>query len=318
MNAVTPILLRESTIEWDRYLLSDEDVSRFVSPNTLVQKISDIAHGRGALEGCSLPWGGLNDLVRLKPGKLSLWAGINFHGKTAMLKQMALHLARSGHKVCIASLEESVEETMHDLVQQALPHTDIRESDEWIDIVCNWAHGKLWLYNQTRMIDPNRALALIAYAAQEKGCTHFILDSLMRTGLPQDDYEGQRVFINRLSNYARQLGIHIHLVHHIVKVDESNVPGRESIRGGGAIQDQFDHIFIVWRDVNEEKDCDAPDGMLVIAKNRGIRPANYIGKVKMWVHKSGQFMRAKTHAPMEFISLNRSPITSGFGMDSRN
>jgi len=301
MNALAKVLIRETPIDWDRYVLTEEDTQRFVDPRTLVASISDVLHGRGARQGATLPWSGLSDKVRLPGGHMSIWAGINFHGKSGMLKQLALHLARSGERVCAAFLEETPEESMADITQLAIPDTDVRESDEYIDVACNWASGKIWLYNQTRMMDPQRVLALIAYAAKEKGCTHFILDSLMRTGLAQDDYEGQRVFANQLTNYAMQLNIHIHLVHHIVKVDETQVPGRESIRGTGALTDQAHHVFIVWRDVNEDKAIDAPDGLLVIAKNRGIRPANWIGKVQMYMHKSGQFLRGKFDPPMLFI-----------------
>ena len=301
MSALAKVLIRETPIDWDRYVLTEEDTQRFVDPRTLVASISDVLHGRGARQGATLPWNGLSDKVRLPGGHMSIWAGINFHGKSGMLKQLALHLARSGERVCAAFLEETPEESMADITQLAIPDTDVRESDEYIDVACNWASGKIWLYNQTRMMDPQRVLALIAYAAKEKGCTHFILDSLMRTGLAQDDYEGQRVFANQLTNYAMQLNIHIHLVHHIVKVDETQVPGRESIRGTGALTDQAHHVFIVWRDVNEDKAIDAPDGLLVIAKNRGIRPANWIGKVQMYMHKSGQFLRGKFDPPMLFI-----------------
>lgn len=301
-RALAKVQIRETPIEWGKYVLTDEDIQRFVEPGTLIAQISDVLHGRGAREGVPLPWPGLEAKLRFRPGKLSLWAGINFHGKTALLKLLALHLVRSGQKVCIASLEESPEETMADMVQLAIPDTDVRETDEWIEVACNWLAGKLWLYNQTRMMDTQRVLALIAYAAREKGCTHFILDSLMRTGIAQDDYEGQRVFVNHLTNYGRQLGIHIHLVHHIVKTDESVVPGREAIRGSGAITDQADHVFIVWRDVREQKDFDAPDGMLVVAKNRGMRPANWIGKIQLFMHNSGQFLRHKTDRPLQFIA----------------
>ncbi len=301
MNALAKVLIRETPIDWDRYVLTEDDVQRFVDPKTLVGSISDVLHGRGARNGATLPWAGLHDKVRLPGGHLSIWAGINFHGKSSMLKQFALHLARSGERVCCAFLEEAPEESMADITQLAIPDVDVRECDDYIDVACTWASGKVWLYNQTRMMDPQRVLALIAYAAKEKRCTHFILDSLMRTGLAQDDYEGQRVFANQLTNYAMKLNIHIHLVHHIVKVDETQVPGRESIRGTGALTDQAHHVFIVWRDVNEDKAFDSPDGLLVIAKNRGIRPANWIGKIQMFMHRSGQFMRSKTDDPMLFI-----------------
>lgn len=306
MNALARTLskvrIQDTPIDWDRYILTNEDVERFVDPSTLVSRVSDVLHARGAREGIGLPWPDVAERVRIRRGKLALWAGINFHGKTTMLKMLALHMVRCGEKVCIASLEEDPEETMADMVRMAIPDTDVRESDDWIDVVGGWLSGKLWLYNQTRMMDPQRILALMSYAAKEKGCTHFILDSLMRTGIAQDDYDGQRVFANQLDNYGRMLNIGVHLVHHIVKVDETQVPGRESIRGSGALVDNASQTFIVWRDVNEEKGFDAPDGMLIVAKNRGIRPANWIGKLQMFTHPSGQFLRQKTAKPLKFIT----------------
>lgn len=301
MSAVSKLLLRPTPIEWEKYTLTDDDLAAFVEPRSLVGKISDLIHGRGAKKGVTLPWEWLHDKVRLLPGQVSIWAGINFHGKSTMLRQISLHFARSGEKVCCAFLEEDPETSMAEMAQLALPDVNLRDSDEYIDIACSWCTGKLWLYNQTQMMSTQRILALIAYAAKEKGCTQFILDSLMRTGLAQDDYEGQRVFVNQLTNYAMQLGVHIHLVHHIVKVNESEVPGRDSIRGTGAITDQAHHAFIVWRNTNDQKAFDEPDGLLVIAKNRGFRPANYRGKVNMFVHSSGQFMHRKTDQPMYFV-----------------
>ena len=294
---VQPLLIQDTEIDWDRYVLNDEDLARVIDTRDLVSKIIALRDNVGIHEGTPLPWPGMDQLVRLKAGKLSLWAGINHHGKTAMLKQLSLHWVRSGQKVCMASMEESPEETMYDIVHQALP--DDGASNDAIDVVCNWASGKLWLYDNQKMMTTQRMLALIGYAAKEKGCKHFVLDSLMRLGLAQDDYEGQRVFVNHLTNYARQLNIHIHLVHHIVKKDETEVPGRDAIRGTGAITDQADHVFIVWRDMREVKGLEEPDGLLVVAKNRG-RP-NWIGRIQLFKHKSGQFTRNRFDSPMRFL-----------------
>jgi twinkle protein len=298
---VSKLLIQEAPIDWDRYVLDEKDLERFVEPLSLVQGISDVLHGRGSREGVPLLWPSMATRVRVRRGKLAMWTGINHHGKTALVKQLTIQLAKAGEKVCVASLEETPAETMADITTMALPNVDVRSSDDYIDLACSQLTGKVWLYNQTRMMAPQRILALIAYSAREKGCTHFVLDSLMRTGIEQDDGEGQRVFLNQLTNYAATLNIGLHVVHHIVKVDESQVPGRHSIRGGGAMMDQADQIFIAWRDIREDKQWADPDGLLVIAKNRGIRPLNWIGKVKLYMHPSGQFLREREDKPFELI-----------------
>lgn len=300
---VRQLLIQDTPIDWDRYILDESDLERFVDPSTLVTRISDVLHQRGVREGVPLLWRSMSEQVRIRRGKLSIWAGINHHGKTALVKQLSLQLTHAGEKICIASLEETPEETMADVTRMAVPEQDILESDDWIDVVCGKLSGKFWLYNQRAMMTPQRILALIAYAAKERGCTHFILDSLMRTGIEQDDGEGQRVFLNQLTQYATTLGIGIHVVHHIVKADESEVPKRHIIRGGGAMLDQADQIFIAWRDTRESKGFEDPDGLLIVAKNRGIRPLNWLGKVRLFMHDSGQFMRQKQDRPIDYIRL---------------
>jgi twinkle protein len=300
---VRQLLIQDTPIDWDRYVLDDADLERFVDPASLVGRISDVLHQRGVREGVPLLWQSLADRVRIRRGKLAIWAGINHHGKTVLVKQLSLQLTQAGEKVCIASLEETPEETMADVTRMAIPQHDVMESDDWIDLVCSRLSGKLWLYNQRMMMTPQRILALIAYAARERGCTHFILDSLMRTGIEQDDGEGQRVFLNQLTHYASTLSIGIHVVHHIVKADESEVPKRHTIRGGGAMLDQADQIFIAWRDIRENKGLDDPDGMLIVAKNRGMRPLNWLGKIQLNMHPSGQFIRQKHDRPIDYIGL---------------
>ena len=120
MNALAKVLIRETPIDWDRYVLTEDDVQRFVDPRTLVASISDVLHGRGTRQGATLPWHGLHDKVRLPGGHLTIWAGINFHGKSGMLKQFAIHLAKCGEKVCGAFLEEQPEETLGEITQLAI------------------------------------------------------------------------------------------------------------------------------------------------------------------------------------------------------
>src|SRR6185312_811838 len=42
-------------------------------------------------DGLTLPWAGVNDYVRFMPGKVTVWSGPTFSGKTAFLRQLMLH-----------------------------------------------------------------------------------------------------------------------------------------------------------------------------------------------------------------------------------
>ena len=171
----------------------------------------------------------------------------------------------------------------------------------YLDVLCHWATGRIWLYDQQGMVSADRMLALMAFAAQEKRCTHFVIDSLMRLGVASDDYELQRVFLNRLTAYAKALNIHVHIVCHMRKQsDETQVPNLMDVRGAAAIVEQADNVFVVWRDKREDRQAHEPAALLVVEKQRG-RP-NWIGRVKLWFHPAtGQFLGNLGDSPMWFL-----------------
>ena len=286
-------------INWAKYDLSIDDLARVISPTSLVDKAEAILHGNGTAEGIALPFPKTAEKVRLRRGKLHIWGGINHHGKTALLKQMALQLAASGEVVCMASLEELPEETFADICQQSL--------GMWcndpgkVQATADYLHGKFWLYDQQGMMSADRILALMAFCVDIYKCTHFVIDSLMRLGVDSEDNEAQRVFANRLTGHAKALNVGIHLVCHIRKQkDESNVPSMMDIKGSGSITDQADSVFLVWRDKREDRDPRDPSGILVVEKQRG-RP-NWIGRIRLWrEHTTGQFVDSPEADPKWYL-----------------
>ena len=297
MNAVAPLVM-DTPIDWDAYHLTDDDLARVITPRSLVEKAQKILKGGGEFEGVPL-FAKVANEVRLRRGKFHVWGGINHHGKTWLLKQAQLELVRHGEVVCMASLEELPEETFADIAQQAL--------GMWVNDpgrvqqVADWLHQKLWLYDQQGMMSADRILALMTYCVREYGCTHFIIDSLMRLGVDSEDNEAQRVFANRLTGHAKALNVGIHLVCHIRKQkDETNVPSMMDIKGSGSITDQADAVFVVWRDKRDDRQQNEPAGILVVEKQRG-RP-NWIGRIKLWREFStGQFVGACNEEPQWFL-----------------
>lgn len=303
MSAVAPLLIQDTPIDWDRYCLTADDKARVIAPLSLVDRAQQVLAGVGGFEGATLPWSKASGQVRLRRKCVSVWAGVTHHGKTAMLKQLALHLARCGEVTCIASLEEVPEVTFADMAQQALGE---RATDgECLDVFANWATNRVWYYDQQGMVGPDRILALMTYAAQEKGATHFVIDSLMRLGVAYDDYEAQRVFFNRVTGYAKQLDVHVHVVCHMRKPSsDAEVPNLYDVRGAAAIVEQADNVFVVWRDKREGRAMTEPDALLVVEKQRG-RP-NWIGRIRLWHDaSSGQFIGNSGDSPMWFLPGER-------------
>ena len=146
--------------------------------------------------------------------------------------------------------------------------------------------------------------AVARYCAKEKGVTHFVIDSLMKCVAAEDDYNGQKAFVDELTAIARDNQIHIHLIHHIKKpANEDHKPNKYDYKGSGAITDQVDNVVSVWRNKTKEKAREAgkvvnegdPDCLLICDKQRN---GEWEGQIGLWFHRdSQQFVAAPGDAP---------------------
>lgn len=294
----------DAEIDFARYMTPPEEFAKVIQPASLTERVTDLVTGKRATGGLLLPWPQFADKVRLRPGKVSVWTGRTHSGKTALLKMLMTHAVRSGEKVCMASMEEMPEETMLDMV--SMTARTMRPDEFDVEKFATWAEGKLWYYDQQSMVEFWRMIAVMNYAAEEKGCTHFVIDSLMRLALPRDDYDAQRQMFNLLGNHAKARGVHVHIVCHGRKQDREDRPlDVADIRGAGDIGDQADNVFSVWRNMSDRKAPGDPDGVLVVKKQRG-RP-NWLGKILLWFDEpSGQFLAGRMEPQFRFISDGES------------
>jgi twinkle protein len=150
----------------------------------------------------------------------------------------------------------------------------------------------LWLYDQQGTVTTRQVCAVVRYCAKERGITHFFVDSLMKCVSGEDDYNGQKQFVDELTSIARDHGIHIHLVHHIRKpTDESHKPTKYDYKGSGAITDQVDNVISVWRNKAKEKKRDEdkqvdekePDALLICDKQRN---GEWEGSIGLWFDRA--------------------------------
>jgi twinkle protein len=120
-------------------------------------------------------------------------------------------------------------------------------------------------------------LAVTRYTIEKFNVNHFVIDNLMKCGMGEDDYNGQKDFVNGLCIISKDTGCHIHLVLHVKKgKTEADIPGKFDVKGSGAITDSVDNVFIVWRNkakeaamrASEEYSPDDPDALLILDKQR--------------------------------------------------
>ena len=271
-------------------------------------RVSDRFRHGFSVTGETLPWKKTHELVRLRPGEVSLWAGINGHGKSLILGQVLLWLQSN---VLIASLEMKPEATLSRMVRQALGSNN--PTDKFIDQFFRLTEN-IWIYDQTDTSKPERILGMCYYAAKELGINHIMIDSLMKCGIAPDDYPRQKDFVDRLCWCAKSTDTHIHLVHHVRKSErEGKEPDKFDIKGAGEIADLVDNVFIPHRNKDKERKRETgkpvekmmPDETLMVAKQRH---GEWEGKIALWFHAaSTQFVSGPDAMSMPWRYETRYP-----------
>lgn len=249
-------------------------------------------------------WTKAGDRVKFRPGEVSLWAGVNGHGKSMFLSQVELDLIYQAERVMVASFEMKPAKQMHRMSRQA---SGSRQPDRtWLEVFHQWTDGRLWIYDHVGSVEWRKVIAVMRYACEQFGITHFVIDSLMKCVKGEDDYNAQKNFVNELCAFAQAHGVHIHLVHHVRKGEsEHKAPGKFDVKGAGAITDQVDNVFIVWRNKKAEEEKNGePTCVLACEKQRN---GEFEGKLGFWFDLDSQ----------QYVeSLNELP--SMYGVDVRH
>lgn len=186
--------------------------------------------------GYQTPWQKTKEHVAFRPHELSVWTGINGYGKSQFLGQILLHCMSQSARACIASLEMKPERLLMRLTRQvsaiALPDKTT------IEKVHQWFSNKLWLFELVGSAKTERLLEVFLYAHQHYGVDVFLLDSLLKCNIAEDDYNAQKAFIEKLCDFKNAHPCHIHVIAHPRKgIDETTIPGKFDIKGTGSISD---------------------------------------------------------------------------------
>ena len=276
-------------IDFSAYMASTEAAHRVIPCNSYVEDVIEYFHGDAAKKGLVLPWSKTHDLIRFRDFEVTLWSGMNGHGKSLVLGQACMGFIDQGQRVCIASMEMKPMVTLARICRQWAKDR-VPEKDA-IRTFHNAMKSHLWLYDQQGTVNAERMLAVMRYCAQEKGIKHFVLDSLMKCGIVEDDYTAQKLFVDAICTIARDTGMHIHLVAHSRKQkDEMTPPGKMDVKGSGSITDQVDNVLTVWRNKPKESSIaegagarnSEPDALLICDKQRN---GEWEGKIALWFDK---------------------------------
>lgn len=259
----------------------DADKAAIKPASDFLEKVVEFFYSEQGFIGDMLPWEKTHEDFRFREGEVTLWSGINGHGKSLVLGQIFLELMRQQRKCCIASFEMHPYKTLARMIRQALGSN--KPSLDFIDEFIEWSIDRLWLYDQQGTVKSDRVISVIYYAAEHFGVKHFLIDSLMKCNVSSTDWDAQKIFVDKICTVARDTGCHVHLIAHSRKgEDEFSPPGKFDVSGHADITNLVDNVMTIWRDKrkeqNEVKDG-SPDALIICDKQRN---GEWEGKVGLW------------------------------------
>lgn len=286
------------------------------------QVLKNRREGNISERGYKFPWSKIEDKILLRPSELSVWTGINGHGKSQMLGQVLINIIRQGGKACIASFETKPENLVDRMLRQT---TGLRDATEGFSrAVKDWMRGKCWIFDLLGNAKSERLLNVFKYARQRYGIDTFVIDSFMKLDIAEDDYKGQKAFLEKLCDFKNEHNCHVHLVVHPRKgQDEMKLAGKMDMKGTGAITDLADNCFTVWRNKKKEdminiakskglelseEEAGKPDAMLFCDKQRN---GEWEGKIWLWFDRdSFQYLNNSGAKAASYVHYSNSDFVN--------
>lgn len=279
--------------------------------------VSEFSTRIGDEPGIWLPFAKAGSSVILRPEEVSIWLGMNGHGKSQGMGQVTLGALVQGHRCCVASMEHRPVKWLKRMVRQAAAAEN--PSSSYILHIAQWFYDKLWVFNAVGTTKGAQILEVFAYAARRYRVKFFLIDNLAKCGFAEDDYNGQKSFVDKLGDFAKEYRVHVALVHHLRKGESEDKPGgKMDAKGTGAITDMAATCAVWWRNKPKEKAINAaklkqqdpspevigkPDALLIFDKqNNGECEPTFA----LWFDQpSLQFLEHEHARPHRFVEFNR-------------
>jgi twinkle protein len=310
-------------IDFSHYMRETDAQARVKPASAWIGDLKKRLRTKNSERQTFLPWPKTVDSFAFRYGEVSLWSGQNGHGKSLMTSQVALSLIGQGERVCVASFEMKPVTTLQRMARMFSgfnPFAPEFQGEQGLQAIeslyedfSGFTTKTLWLYDQMGTAEAEKVIGMVRYCAKELNIKHVMVDNLAKCVRGEDDYNGQKAFVDELCAIAKDYEIHVHLVHHLKKpANENAVPDKHDNKGSGSITDQVDNVFMVWRNKAKEDDlkvngamakkASEPDHYLLCRKQR-----NYEGSgegepsIKLWFNRDAQQYVAEPGDGMMFF-----------------
>lgn len=186
-----------------------------------------------------------------RPGEVTIWGGWTGVGKSTILNFLKSQLLAEQKAIFEASLEMKVETTLRKL---ATIFNGERLTEESARHFVRGAGEYLIFADVVGSIKRDELMEMLWFAFRRYGCGHLMIDSLMRIEELEEDYPAQGQFCNRLQDFAKETGCHVHLVAHLAKPSQAIVrPSMYSVKGSSLLVNNADNVLLINKNPDKEK-----------------------------------------------------------------
>lgn len=202
-------------------------------------------------------------------GSLDIITGYNANGKSTLVNEICVAESLSrGYKVFLYS-PELTNSNLKSWLYPTIANEDhfISKSyngiqyktlgDVGIKYIDNWIKDKLYIYTDDSIATDEKQLLQDMNRLAKQGVKVFVIDNLMKIDLEnsyKNEYMAQKIFVNKLKNFARKYGAIVHLVAHPRKPQQGNSKVTKfDIAGTGDITNLADYAIAIKKNTKEEK-----------------------------------------------------------------
>ena len=268
------------------------------------KRLAELSSRRDGITGVSTGFAGFDKMTSgLQKGDLIILAARPSMGKTALMLNMALNACHEGAAVGVFSLEMSSEQLVLRMLasESGIPHHYIRNatitSDEWMDLTntaAKLAEAKIFI-DDTASITIMELRAKARRLKAKHNIEVLVIDYLQLISGDGSKYENRTQEISMISRalkaLAKELDVAVVAASQLSRSLEMRVDKRpllSDLRESGAIEQDGDVIFFIYRDVVYNRDTEHPDETeLIIGKQRngptGTVRVKFVGELTKFV-----------------------------------
>jgi twinkle protein len=307
-RGIERVTVQDDDVDFRAYMQMTDHEHKVRAVNDYRQDLLDEVAGKSEWGKVTyLPWPKLRDFFQFRPGEVTVYVGFNGHGKSLVVGQIMLSQIAQGQIVLVISLEMKPRRTLARKLRQWVGRK-LDQIHGWeVDAFVDGMEGKLWLYDQQGMVDPQKILAVARWAIANRGVTDIVVDNLAKMVKSEEDLDGQKNFVDALCTIARDTSTHVHLVVHPKKnINEEQPPRKMDIRGSSTISDAPDNVLSVWknkpkleaRERNDPSKDQEPDGLVIVDKQRN---GEWEGRIGLAFHRgSHQLIETISYCPHDY------------------